>query len=63
MVPAAIGQDTRMVEQAINALLHPVRLFSATDCLCRPSPIPTRPGVYAWYFDEVPPGVSTNGCH
>ena len=45
------------MEQAIDALLHPMRLYSAADCLCRPSPIPTSPGVYAWYFDEVPPGV------
>ena len=24
---------------------------------------PSEPGVYAWYFDEVPPGVPTDGCH
>ena len=62
-VPATVTPASRTVEQAIDALLHPVRLYSATDCLCRPSPIPTSPGVYAWYFDEVPPGVPIEGCH
>jgi hypothetical protein len=51
------------IEQAIDALLHPKRLYSAEDCLCRPSPTPPSPGVYAWYFDEVPPGVPVDGCH
>ena len=58
----AVGQDTPRVEQAIDALLHPVQLYSAADCLCRPSPVPKSPGVYAWYFD-APPGVSVEGCH
>ena len=60
---AVVGQDTRRVEQAIDALLHPVRLYSAADCLCRPNPVPASPGVYAWYFDEVPSGVPVEGCH
>jgi hypothetical protein len=25
--------------------------------------VPAVAGVYAWYFDRVPPGVPTNGCH
>src|SRR5262249_706422 len=33
------------------------------DFVSRPSPIPASPGVYAWYFDEVPPGVPIDGCH
>ena len=49
------------MEQAIEALLHPVRLYSGSDFICRPCPIPTFPGVYAWYFNEVPPGVPTDG--
>jgi hypothetical protein len=28
----------------------------------RPSPVPASPGVYAWYFAELPPGLSTEGC-
>lgn len=30
--------------------------------MTQPSPVPDRPGVYAWYFRQVPPGVDTTGC-
>ncbi|CCH29401.1 hypothetical protein BN6_20810 [Saccharothrix espanaensis DSM 44229] len=30
--------------------------------MSRRSVVPARRGVYAWYFDEVPPGVPTEGC-
>jgi hypothetical protein len=60
--PTAVTQDELTVERAIDALLRPARLYSATN-LSRPNPIPASPGVYAWYFDEVPPGVPMDGCH
>ncbi|WP_199521522.1 hypothetical protein [Jiangella anatolica] len=25
--------------------------------------MPRQAGVYAWYFDEAPPGVPVEGCH
>jgi hypothetical protein len=28
----------------------------------QPCPIPKVPGIYAWYFKEVPPGVPTTNC-
>jgi hypothetical protein len=31
--------------------------------MCRHSPVPRQPGVYAWYFDEVPGGINARGCH
>jgi hypothetical protein len=37
------------------------RLYSRSEVLARPSPVPKQPGVYAWYFKEVPPGVPTAG--
>jgi hypothetical protein len=43
-------------------LLTPDRLQGPT-VVERPSPVPRLPGVYAWYFSEVPPGVPTQGCH
>jgi hypothetical protein len=45
-----------------DALLRPARLYSRQDVLTRPRPVPRRPGVYAWYFREVPPGV-LDRCH
>jgi GIY-YIG catalytic domain len=44
-------------------LLHPARLYSALDIASRPCPVPTSPGVYAFYFNEPPPGIDTSGCH
>src|SRR6476620_6502385 len=35
----------------------PEARFWAHRHLCR------SPGVYAWYFDQVPPGISATRCH
>lgn len=43
-------------------LVSPQRLWTRTEVLDRPSPVPASPGVYAWYFNEIPPGLSTEGC-
>ncbi|MFL6118677.1 GIY-YIG nuclease family protein [Actinophytocola sp.] len=32
------------------------------EATSRRSVVPARSGVYAWYFDEVPSGVPTEGC-
>lgn len=37
-------------------------LRSRAQVVTRPSPVPGRPGVYAWYFRQVPPGIDTTGC-
>jgi hypothetical protein len=50
-------------DEAARPLLEPVELSSAAMVLSRPSPIPAVAGVYAWYFESVPPGVPTAGCH
>jgi hypothetical protein len=47
----------------IAALLRPSHLFTRQEVLSKPSPVPPRPGVYAWYFREVPPGVPVEDCH
>jgi hypothetical protein len=45
------------------ALLEPPHLYSRSDVLSKPSPVPNAAGVYAWYFDEPPPQVPTAGTH
>jgi hypothetical protein len=37
-------------------------LYSRSEVLQRPSPVPKAHGLYAWYFREVPDGVPTEGC-
>ncbi|MFB1498000.1 MAG: GIY-YIG nuclease family protein [Thiocapsa sp. N5-Cardenillas] len=44
-------------------MLAPARLWSRAEVLASPSPVPREPGVYAWYFRDVPPGVPTADCH
>lgn len=46
-----------------SPLLSPDRLFNRAEILSSPSPVPKSPGVYAWYFDEIPGDVPTQGCH
>jgi len=36
-------------------------LHTAAEVLARPSPIPARPGVYGWFFREIPTGVDPAG--
>lgn len=47
----------------LDALTRPVQLATGAEGLARPCPVPRMPGIYAWYFDALPPGVSSEGCH
>jgi hypothetical protein len=47
----------------LSSLLNPPWVFTAAQVLSRPSPVPKQPGTYAWYFDEIPPSVPSEGCH
>lgn len=38
-------------------------LYSRSQVLSRPSPVPQEPGMYAWYFRQAPRGVDVTGCH
>jgi len=46
-----------------ESLLEPLALVSRSEALARHSAVPAVPGIYGWYFTEVPPGVPTQGCH
>ncbi|WP_425491695.1 GIY-YIG nuclease family protein [Nocardioides mesophilus] len=48
---------------ATEQLLHPAETMARHEVLSRPSPVPATAGVYAWYFDEAPPGVPLDDCH
>lgn len=43
-------------------LFRQPQLWSRREILEKLCPIPKAPGVYAWYFKEVPPGVPTENC-
>jgi hypothetical protein len=50
-------------ERVIEPLLRPKHLYCAAELLIRPSPVPKSPGVYAWYFDKLPPGIPKDRYH
>ena len=41
--------------------LTPTKLWTRTEVLARPCPVPGSAGVYAWFFDSCPQGVPTEG--
>lgn len=43
-------------------LTNPVKLWSRSELCVRPCPIPSRAGVYAWYFRELPDAVDASDC-
>ena len=40
----------------------PSNLYSRSEMISNPCPIPETGGLYAWYFKEIPPKVPTEGC-
>ena len=50
-------------DQTILALLVPPNLFGSAETLQRGGGAPKLPGIYAWYFDEIPRGVDDRDCH
>jgi hypothetical protein len=51
------------MDKTAERLLHPERLYGALDVASRPCPVPASPGVYAFYFNEPPPGIDTSSVH
>jgi hypothetical protein len=50
------------MDSIYNKLQQPGKLLSSEEVLSNPCPIPKVPGFYAWYFKDVPPGISTDNC-
>jgi len=44
------------------ALTRPPRLWSREEVLAKPSPLPPSPGVYAWYFRQLPWPIDPGDC-
>ena len=50
------------VESVVSHLTQPDHLWSRSECLSHPSPVPASCGLYGWYFRELPPRVDGSGC-
>jgi GIY-YIG catalytic domain len=46
----------------LDGLMRPARLWSRGEVLAHPSPVPSRPGVYGWYFGQLPWPIDTSQC-
>lgn len=51
-----------LVKMEATELLEPAKLWTRSEVLSRPCPVPNAAGVYAWYFRTCPDGVPTEGC-
>ena len=45
-----------------DQVTRPERFWSRSEVLAKPSPVPRQPGLYAWYFRDIPPEVPTDDC-
>ena len=54
--------DARVGGGYTTKLLCPARLYSRAEVLSQPCPVPKEPGVYAWFFKQIPPGVPVDSC-
>ena len=45
-----------------SALLKPDKHWGRTDILTTKDLVPKKPGIYAWYFKQIPPGVPIDDC-
>ncbi len=60
----AQGSDRR--RRGLNSrqfdFLNTGRLYSRAEVLSKPCPVPSEPGVYAWFFRDVPAIIPVEGC-
>jgi hypothetical protein len=50
------------LQDVLDRLVQPTHLWSRHEVLVRPSPVPGRPGLYGWYFRELPWPIDTTLC-
>ena len=51
-----------MFETVQQAIVCPLKVYSRAEVLAKPSVVPREPGVYGWYFREIPRLVPTDDC-
>lgn len=56
-----VGDATEGLAHICDQLIHPARLYAWAEVSEKRTLVPKKPGLYAWWFAEVPPGVPTAG--
>ena len=49
-------------KEVIRIISQPTKVWSRSEVLTKPNPIPMTNGVYAWFFKTIPPQVPSEGC-
>lgn len=52
----------RTMEKDLEELIHPEKFYSRDEAVLRNGPVPKAPGVYAWFFKEIPLRVPLENC-
>ena len=50
------------VERIIESIRSPDQVWSRDDVRDQSCPVPKEPGIYGWYFRNIPPSVPVRGC-
>ena len=43
-------------------LINPIKVWSHEDIFSKPCPVPKEPGIYAWYFQNIPSEIPAEEC-
>ena len=50
------------MEDILNELIHPSKVYTRVEVLRRDSPVPQSSGAYSWFFKDIPPNVPIEKC-
>ena len=50
------------MDNNILPLLQPKKVYSKEDVFSKENPVPSKPGIYVWYFKEILPRVPIENC-
>jgi len=50
------------MDAIVAQLTAPKKIWSLSEVLISACPVPPKPGIYSWYFKELPGCVDTTGC-
>ena len=50
------------VSRRLESITNPVVLYSRPEVLSTPSVLPTVPGIYAWFFKDIPGDIPVYDC-
>jgi hypothetical protein len=51
-----------MLKNNIDSLIYPPKVWSRSELFTTPCPIEKLPGIYSWYFKEIPPYINYANC-